>query len=68
MGESKQKSLKKNDEYRRRLELIQDFGFKAAAQRIKITPDRNYIYAAGYHPFSVSSMSGAGAHCLSRCS
>ncbi|KXZ56503.1 hypothetical protein GPECTOR_1g450 [Gonium pectorale] len=53
IAESKKKSLRKNDEYRRRLELVQDFGFKAAAQRIKITPDRNYIYASGYHPFSV---------------
>ncbi|GLI68720.1 hypothetical protein VaNZ11_013206, partial [Volvox africanus] len=53
LAESKKKSLKKNDAYRRRLELIQDFGFKSAAQRIKITPDRNYIFATGYHPFSV---------------
>ncbi|GLC33816.1 hypothetical protein PLESTM_000122600 [Pleodorina starrii] len=53
LAESKKKSLKKNEEYRRRLELIQDFGFKAAAQRIKITPDRNYVFATGYHPFSV---------------
>ena len=54
LAESKKKSLKKNEEYRRRLELIQDFGFKSAAQRLKITPDRNYIFASGYHPFSVS--------------
>jgi ribosome biogenesis protein ENP2 len=54
LAESKKKSLKKNDEYRRRLELIQDFGFKSASQRLKITPDRNYIFASGYHPFSVS--------------
>ncbi|GFR41480.1 hypothetical protein Agub_g2171, partial [Astrephomene gubernaculifera] len=53
LAESKKKSLRKNEEYRRRLELIQDFGFKSAAQRIKISPDRNYVFASGYHPFSV---------------
>lgn len=36
LSDSKKKSLKKNDEWRRRLELLQDFRFPAACQRIKV--------------------------------
>lgn len=35
---------------RRRLELIQDFEFPAAAHRIKATQDGAFIYATGIHP------------------
>lgn len=35
---------------RRRLELLQDFRFNAACQRIKISGDQQYIFASGYHP------------------
>eukprot|EP00197_Chlamydomonas_leiostraca_P004092 CAMPEP_0202871522 /NCGR_PEP_ID=MMETSP1391-20130828/18922_1 /ASSEMBLY_ACC=CAM_ASM_000867 /TAXON_ID=1034604 /ORGANISM="Chlamydomonas leiostraca, Strain SAG 11-49" /LENGTH=663 /DNA_ID=CAMNT_0049552351 /DNA_START=89 /DNA_END=2076 /DNA_ORIENTATION=- len=50
LSDSKKKALKKNEEYRRRLELLQDFRFPAACQRIKVTPDQQYIFATGYHP------------------
>lgn len=50
VSESKKKSLKKDEEYRRRIELIQDFEFPAACQRIKATADGQYIFATGYHP------------------
>lgn len=42
--------VKKNEEFRRRLELIQDFRFNDACQRIKISPDHQYIFCSGYHP------------------
>lgn len=48
--ESKKKSLKKNEDYRRRLELVQDFEMPAACQRIKVTPDQQFIFASGVHP------------------
>jgi hypothetical protein len=35
---------------RRRVELLQDLEFPAACQRIKATPDGQFIYASGYHP------------------
>ncbi|MEW5309812.1 MAG: hypothetical protein WDW38_001668 [Sanguina aurantia] len=50
LSEGKKRSLRKDEDYRRRLELIQDFGFPAACQRIKASPDHNYIFATGYHP------------------
>ncbi|KAI8922448.1 WD40-repeat-containing domain protein [Powellomyces hirtus] len=45
------KSLKKDQEYRRRIELIQDFEFPEASLRIQPTRDGNYIIATGvYQP------------------
>ena len=50
LSDKKKKSLRKDEDYRRRVELIQDFAFPAACQRLKITPDGQYIFASGYHP------------------
>jgi hypothetical protein len=50
LSETKKRALRKDDEYTRRLELLQDFGFPSSCQRIKITPDQQYIFATGYHP------------------
>ncbi|KAJ3169537.1 Nucleolar protein 10 [Geranomyces variabilis] len=45
------KSLKKDQEYRRRIELIQDFEFPEASLRIKPTRDGQHIVATGvYQP------------------
>jgi len=53
LSEAKKKSLKKDDDYRRRVELLQDFSFPAACQKIKLTADHQYLFATGYHPPSV---------------
>lgn len=50
VSDAKKKSLRKDEEYRKRVELIQDFEFPAACQRIKATSDGQYIFATGYHP------------------
>lgn len=50
VSDAKKKSLRKDEEYRKRIELIQDFEFPAACQRIKATSDGQYIFATGYHP------------------
>ncbi|PSC72487.1 Nucleolar 10 [Micractinium conductrix] len=50
LSDKKKKALRKDEEYRRRIELIQDFEFPAGCQRIKVTPDGQYIFASGYHP------------------
>ncbi|KAI9014944.1 WD40-repeat-containing domain protein [Gaertneriomyces semiglobifer] len=45
------KSLKKDQDWRRRIELIQDFDFPEASLRIKSTRDGNFILATGvYQP------------------
>lgn len=50
LSDKKKKALRKDEEYRRRIELIQDFEFPAGCQRIKVTPDGQHIFASGYHP------------------
>lgn len=47
---AKLKSLKKNDDYTRRIELIQDMSFETAATRIKSTPDNEFIIVSGIYP------------------
>lgn len=47
------KSLRYNKEYRRRIELIQDFDFPVASSRVKVTPDQKYIIATGVYAPSV---------------
>ncbi|KAH7387446.1 hypothetical protein KP509_16G023700 [Ceratopteris richardii] len=47
---SKLKSLKKNEDYSRRIELIQDMSFETAATRIKSTPDNEFIVVSGIYP------------------
>ena len=44
------KSLRYDDEYRGRLELIQDFGFQAAAVSLVFSPDGQFILASGVYP------------------
>mmetsp|Transcript_14581 Transcript_14581/g.35573 ORF Transcript_14581/g.35573 Transcript_14581/m.35573 type:complete len:678 (+) Transcript_14581:219-2252(+) len=48
---SRKQSLRYNDAYRRRIELIQDFHFPTAANTLKISPDGNFLLACGtYKP------------------
>ncbi|KAK9809324.1 hypothetical protein WJX73_004781 [Symbiochloris irregularis] len=50
LSEKKQASLKRDEAYRRRIELIQDLQFPEACQRLKITPDGQFLFATGIHP------------------
>ncbi|KAK9820064.1 hypothetical protein WJX72_005625 [[Myrmecia] bisecta] len=50
LSESKKRSLRKDENYRRRIELVQDFEFPAACQRIRATPDGQFLFATGIHP------------------
>ena len=44
------KSLRYDETFRRRLELIQDFEFHSASTSIDISPDETYILASGCYP------------------
>ncbi|KAI7901574.1 WD40-repeat-containing domain protein [Cokeromyces recurvatus] len=62
LARKKKKALKKDFEYRTRVELIQDFEFPEASNRVKTTRDGKYIVATGtYKPqmrvFEYSEMS-----------
>jgi ribosome biogenesis protein ENP2 len=43
LSESQKRKLAKDEDYRKRLELIQDFEMKTASQSIKMTPDKEHI-------------------------
>ncbi|CAG9466800.1 unnamed protein product [Pedinophyceae sp. YPF-701] len=46
----RQKTVKKDEELRRRIDLIQDLSFPASCQRVKASRDGDYLAAAGVHP------------------
>lgn len=48
--EKNKKSLRYNEEYRKRVEIIQDFEFPTASTRIRVSQDSNYIAASGVYP------------------
>eukprot|EP00753_Platysulcus_tardus_P017513 PLAT6424.4.p1 GENE.PLAT6424.4~~PLAT6424.4.p1 ORF type:complete len:719 (-),score=361.70 PLAT6424.4:73-2175(-) len=51
MAAHSKKALRKMDEYRRRIQLIQDFDFPIASQCVEVSRDEQYIVATGtYKP------------------
>ena len=57
LSDKKKRSLKKDEAYRRRIELVQDLDFPEACQRLRATPDGQYLFATGIHPPRVPSCS-----------
>jgi len=53
LTQKQKRSLSKDEEYRKRIELIQDFEFKTASQCIKMSQDNNFIGATGVYPPSI---------------
>ena len=51
MEEAKKKKMKLKhlDEYRNRIELIQDFEFNISSQRVKVSEDQHYVIATGIY-------------------
>ena len=50
LSQSKKRALAKDEEYRKRMELIQDFEMSTAAQCIKMTADCEHIIVTGVYP------------------
>lgn len=46
----RKKSLKYDQDFRRRIELIQDFDFPVACGQVQMSPDQQYIIATGIYP------------------
>ncbi|KAK2654321.1 hypothetical protein Ddye_014177 [Dipteronia dyeriana] len=46
----KQRALRKDADYQRRVELIQDLWFETATTKIKATPDGEFLIASGIYP------------------
>lgn len=49
-AKKKQKSLRYDEDYRRRLDLLQDFEFTIASARVRVSADGEYIAACGTYP------------------
>lgn len=51
ISEKQRRSLAKDEDYRRRIEILQDLYFPTASQRIKVSRDERYVIATGeYKP------------------
>ena len=50
LSEKKARAAKRDPNYARRIELVQDLGFPGACQRLKLSPDGNFLFASGTHP------------------
>ncbi|ODQ68555.1 WD40 repeat-like protein [Nadsonia fulvescens var. elongata DSM 6958] len=51
LAKKRKRSLKNDAEYANRIELLQDFEFEEASNKIQVTPDGNFVMATGtYKP------------------
>ena len=50
LSDKKRRSLRKDEAYRRRIELVQDLDFPEACHRLKLSPDGQFLIASGLHP------------------
>ena len=50
LSETNKRKLRKDAEYQRRVELVQDLEFSTASSRVKLSPDGNYLCVTGIHP------------------
>jgi ribosome biogenesis protein ENP2 len=69
MKDKGRKALSKDDDYRRRVELLQDFNFGTASQCIEISPDGNFVAVTGTYPpsFKVYELSQVSMKFERRC-
>ena len=50
LSEKKRRSLSTDVDYRRRIELLQDFDFPTASQKVRVSHDGEYVIVAGTYP------------------
>ncbi|RHY20748.1 hypothetical protein DYB32_009965 [Aphanomyces invadans] len=53
LAQKTRKALSRDEDYRRRLELLQDFHFPVSSQRVTMSPDGHYVIASGTYPPSI---------------
>uniref|UniRef100_A0A7R9YC92 NUC153 domain-containing protein n=1 Tax=Pinguiococcus pyrenoidosus TaxID=172671 RepID=A0A7R9YC92_9STRA len=53
LSEGQKRKLRADDDFRRRVELLNDFEFPGASQRVKLSADGRYAVATGVYPPSV---------------
>ena len=67
-SKSKKQSLRYNDDFRRRMELLHDMQFKGSSSCVTISEDQNFIAASGAYPPEVRlfDLSDLGMKCVRR--
>ena len=50
LSEKHKRKLRKDSEFGRRVELVQDLEFSCASSRAKLSPDGNFLLVSGIHP------------------
>ena len=60
LSEKNARKLRKDADYQRRIELIQDLEFSTAASRVKLSPDGNFLCVTGIHPPQVRTRGPSG--------
>jgi ribosome biogenesis protein ENP2 len=50
LAETNKRKLRKDADYQRRIELVQDLEFSTASSRVKLSPDGNFLIVTGIHP------------------
>jgi hypothetical protein len=50
LTERQRRNLAKDEDYRRRVELLQDFEFPTASQRVRMSPDGQFVVVTGTYP------------------
>jgi len=58
LSEKKKASLRKDEEFRRRMELIQELDFPVSSSRVKLSADGNFLVVTGIHPPQVRGGGG----------
>jgi ribosome biogenesis protein ENP2 len=53
LTDRKRRSLNKDEEYKRRIELLQDFDMPCSSQRVRVSNDGNFVMATGIYPPTV---------------
>lgn len=47
LARRRKRSLKEDEEYQNRVELLQDFHFESASQRVRVSDDGNWVMSTG---------------------
>ena len=61
LTDKKREALRKDEEFRRRIELIQELDFPCSSGRVKLSPDGQFLVVTGIHPPQVRRRPGSPA-------
>ena len=66
LSEKKREALRKDEEFRRRIELIQELDFPCSSGRVKLSPDGQFLAVTGIHPPQARRPAAQSRPCVAR--